>query len=119
MGFFDLVEFLGPCVDDGLITRDAAGQILAAGAPRGMSVQTARRYLDQHRTARADHAEQHRELRALMNALAAVDVAGTPEEKAEAELMVRVELAVQSRVRSRRAAWRLLTEMNRTDEEDR
>ncbi|OLT24385.1 hypothetical protein BJF79_13665 [Actinomadura sp. CNU-125] len=117
--FFDLVEFLGPCVDDGLITETAAARLLIEGTDAQLTISGAACYLVNHRTARADHNERLARVNTLIAAIEADRAAVTPEEKAAAGQRLEIELVLQraaDQEKARRDARRRLRRARSDDE---
>jgi len=124
MALVDQVELLGAAVEDGIITRHAAAELLVEHAGGMLAMRGALNYLDGWRTMRADGAARIAETIALIDCAEQVKRAVTDEEKAAAGLRLEAELALQWEAQRQRGKARLITRMrNRrvrriTNEED-
>lgn len=119
MALVDQVELLGAAIEDGIITRTAAAELLVEHAGGKLSIRGALHYLDKHRTMRAEGAERMAGIAALLACIQDVDRAATPEEEAAAGLRMEAEIALQQEIqhqRMRAEAWRLLRRNARRDE---
>jgi anti-sigma factor ChrR (cupin superfamily) len=80
MTLIDRIEMLGSAVDDGLIDRDAAADLLVEYAGGGLTKVSALWTLDNHRGMRDRGKTAIADVQAAVDALIAVRTAETPEE---------------------------------------
>lgn len=111
MALTDQVELLGAAIEDGVITRRAAAELLVQHADGNLKTPGALSYLDRWRTLRADRREQITGIAALLACLEDVDRAVTDEEKAAAELQLQVEVTLQQEMQHQRDKERILRDM--------
>lgn len=111
MALVDQVELLGAAVEDGIVTRDAAAELLVQHTDGPLTVRGALSYLDRWRTLRADLREQITGIAALLACLEDVNRAVTDEEKAAAELQLQVEVTLQQEMQRQRDKERILRDM--------
>lgn len=111
MALVDQVELLGAAVEDGIIARDAAAELLVEHAERGLTVCGALSCLDRWRTMRADAQELLGDVAALLACVKDVKRAVTDEEKAAADLQLQVEVTLQMEMQRERDKKRILRDM--------
>lgn len=110
MTLIDLIEMLGPSVDEGLITMDEAAEWVAEFSGGGLTVRGARESLRRHRTIRDDYRQVADDARSMAAVLTAVRDAATPGEAARARLAVDVEVTLQRAMHRERLHRRLLND---------
>ncbi|MFD0851516.1 hypothetical protein ACFQ07_04760, partial [Actinomadura adrarensis] len=79
MSLIDKIELLGQSMDDGLITRETAIQLLVEHSNGKLSERGAWNYLDKHRTVRAEMAARMANIAGLLGAVKDLERAATPE----------------------------------------
>ncbi|MFG1857568.1 hypothetical protein ACGFJT_37440 [Actinomadura geliboluensis] len=102
MALIGQVEFLGAAIEDGIITRQAAAELLVQHADGSLKTPGALSYLNRWRTLRADRREQITGIAALLACLEDVERAVTDEEKGAAELQLQVEVTRQQGMQRQR-----------------
>ncbi|MFB4306969.1 hypothetical protein [Actinomadura sp. GTD37] len=111
MPLVDQVELLGSAIEDGIITRDTAAELLIDHVNGRLTVPGALNYLDQWRTLRADGRKRLAGIAALLACIEDANRAVTDEEKAAAELQLQVEVTLQREEQFQRDKARILREM--------
>lgn len=113
MSLVDLIELLGASVDDGLIPLDEAAQRVVEFSEGGLTHRGAVDSLRKHRTIRASYTRIGDDARAALSAIYAVEAAATPEQKADAELALDVEMTLQRAVMTERMKQQMLDDLRR------
>lgn len=108
MTLIDLIEVLGPSVDEGLIDMDEAAEWVAEFSGGGLTVRGARDSLRRHRTIRGDYRQVAEDARVMAVVVSALQDATTPGEAARARLAVDVEVTLQRAMHRERLKQRLL-----------
>lgn len=113
MPLIDQIEMLGTAVDEGLIGRDAAAELLAELSEGGLTKLGAAHALANHRGMRKDLEQGIAETRRAIAAMRDVEYASTPEEFLRAHDAMRAEMGRQREASLERNRQRLLRDIRR------
>lgn len=113
MNRIDQIEMLGACVDDGLIGRDAAADLIVGYYDGGLTKVGALWVLDNHRGMRQRGEQAIADVQAAIEAINAVRTAETPEEFLAAHDAMLAEAARQRKAFLERNRQRLRDDLSR------
>lgn len=113
MALIDQIEMLGIAVEEGLIDRDDAAELLAEYSNGGFTKRGALHTLDNHRGMRQRNEEAIADVAAAIKAIHAVETASTPEEFLAAHDAMLAEMARQRAALLERQRQRILDNLRR------